>query len=257
MVYPRGVDSNHSTIHIVDQSAFDCNSVYTLSVGSSTNDMSDAFTPPLYPISPPNGPTACSSTSRPSRTSVRQRSPPLSPSGSPIFALPPPLSVSSDLREQLPPLCLPETGVPFHTRLSRPLDSICEDGTFAPAPEPALPSTLVPEWRHDLTAAERDIREAYLAGGRGRPGLRIVIVTENFLPKVDGVTRTLARLLEHLEKEGHQCMLLGPETGMGHYASHPLVGTAGVPLVVYPGLKLNFLRPKFLRTIKDFVSGLL
>lgn len=80
-------------------------------------------------------------------------------------------------------------------------------------------------------------------------------MTENFLPKVDGVTRTLARLLEHLEKEGHHCMLLGPETGMGHYASHPLVGTAGVPLVVYPGLKLNFLRPKFLRTIKDFVSA--
>jgi hypothetical protein len=80
------------------------------------------------------------------------------------------------------------------------------------------------------------------------------------------VTRTLARLLEHLEREGHQCMLLGPGTGMvshgdarvtaadaqSHYASHPLVGTAGVPLVVYPGLKLNFLRPKFLRTIQDF-----
>lgn len=67
-------------------------------------------------------------------------------------------------------------------------------------------------------------------------------------------------------------MLLGPGTGMvshhsrmdglercvvtnnskSHYASHPLVGTAGVPLVVYPGLKLNFLRPKFLRTIQDF-----
>lgn len=38
-----------------------------------------------------------------------------------------------------------------------------------------------------------------------------------------------------------------------HYASHPLVGTLGVPLVVYPGLKLNFLRPKFMREIEDFV----
>lgn len=49
-------------------------------------------------------------------------------------------------------------------------------------------------------------------------------------------------------------MLLGPGTGMSHYASHPLVGTMGVPLVVYPGLKLNFLRPRFVRTIRDFVS---
>lgn len=111
-------------------------------------------------------------------------------------------------------------------------------------------------WRYDLTPQERDERELHLFGARGRSGLRVVIVTENFLPKVDGVTRTLARLLEHLEREGHQCMLLGPETGMGHYASHPLVGTAGVPLVVYPGLKLNFLRPKFMRAIKDFVSQL-
>lgn len=49
-------------------------------------------------------------------------------------------------------------------------------------------------------------------------------------------------------------MLLGPDTGMSTYSGHPLVGTAGVPLVVYPGLKLNFLRPKFMRVIKDFVS---
>jgi hypothetical protein len=37
---------------------------------------------------------------------------------------------------------------------------------------------------------------------------------ENFLPKVDGVTRTLARLLEHLNAEGHEAIVCGPETGM-------------------------------------------
>ncbi|GHJ89291.1 hypothetical protein NliqN6_5693 [Naganishia liquefaciens] len=79
-----------------------------------------------------------------------------------------------------------------------------------------------------------------------------MIVTENFLPKVDGVTRTLARLLTHLEAEGHECMVLGPQTGMSHFASHPLVGTLGVPLVLYPGLKLNFLRPRFLSKIQHW-----
>jgi hypothetical protein len=65
-------------------------------------------------------------------------------------------------------------------------------------------------------------------------------------------------------------MLLGPGSGMDSYAGHPLVGTLGLPLVVYPGLKvcsavsigchretdaqLNFLRPRFLRVIKEFVS---
>jgi hypothetical protein len=47
-------------------------------------------------------------------------------------------------------------------------------------------------------------------------------------------------------------MLLGPGSGLDSYAGHPLVGTAGIPLVIYPGLKLNFLRPKFLTTIKEF-----
>lgn len=108
-------------------------------------------------------------------------------------------------------------------------------------------------WRPDMTREERVARRDWLAEERrGRPGLRIMLVTENFLPKVDGVTRTLAKLLEHLEREGHECMVLGPETGMSHYASHPLVGTAGIPLVIYPGLKLNFLRPRFLSRIHDF-----
>lgn len=44
--------------------------------------------------------------------------------------------------------------------------------------------------------------------------LRIAIVTENFLPKVDGVTRTLARLLDYLREHGHEAILLGPEGGL-------------------------------------------
>ncbi|SPO19810.1 uncharacterized protein UTRI_00203_B [Ustilago trichophora] len=85
-----------------------------------------------------------------------------------------------------------------------------------------------------------------------RPKLRVAIVTENFLPKVDGVTRTLARLLEHLNNEGHEAMVLGPETGIRQYAGHPVVGTFGVPLVIYPGLKLNFMRPRFVRRLQQF-----
>ncbi|WVR06117.1 hypothetical protein IAU60_003147 [Kwoniella sp. DSM 27419] len=108
------------------------------------------------------------------------------------------------------------------------------------------------EWRKGMSEEEKDQREGWLAGGRGRKGLRIVIVTENFLPKVDGVTRTLSRLLEHLHSSGHQCILLGPSSTLSSYASHPLVGTLGIPLVVYPGLKLNFLRPKFLSVIRDW-----
>ncbi|CAO1615501.1 unnamed protein product [Sympodiomycopsis kandeliae] len=85
-----------------------------------------------------------------------------------------------------------------------------------------------------------------------RRKLRVAIITENFLPKVDGVTRTLARLLEHLNAEGHEAIVLGPETGVREYAGHPVVGTFGLPILVYPGLKFNFMRPRFIRRLQQF-----
>ncbi len=82
--------------------------------------------------------------------------------------------------------------------------------------------------------------------------MRIAIITENFLPKLDGVTRTLAMLLEHLHAGGHQVLLLGPESGMDEYAGAEVVGTAGVPFPFYPELKWNFFRPLFVRRLKEF-----
>ncbi len=82
--------------------------------------------------------------------------------------------------------------------------------------------------------------------------MRVAIITENFLPKLDGVTRTLARLLEHLEVTGHQALLLGPEAGMESYAGAEVVGTGGIPLFFYPELKFNFFRPLFFRRLSEF-----
>ena len=82
--------------------------------------------------------------------------------------------------------------------------------------------------------------------------MRIAIITENFLPKLDGVTRTLARLLQHLQAHDHQVLLLGPESGMDTYAGAEIIGTAGVPFPFYPELKFNFFRPLFLRRLIEF-----
>lgn len=82
--------------------------------------------------------------------------------------------------------------------------------------------------------------------------MRVAIITENFLPKLDGVTRTLARLLEYLQANGHRALLLGPESGMQEYAGAEVVGTAGLPLPFYPELKFNFFRPLFIRRLNEF-----
>ena len=82
--------------------------------------------------------------------------------------------------------------------------------------------------------------------------MRVVIITENFLPKLDGVTRTLAKLLEYLQMAGHQALLLGPDSGMEKYAGAEIIGTAGFPLPFYPELKFNFFRPLFVRRLNQF-----
>jgi glycosyltransferase involved in cell wall biosynthesis len=87
--------------------------------------------------------------------------------------------------------------------------------------------------------------------------MRIAIITENFLPKLDGVTRTLAKLLEHLQLSGHKAILLGPESGMEEYAGAEIVGTAGLPFPFYPELKFNFFRPLFMRRLNEFQPDML
>jgi glycosyltransferase involved in cell wall biosynthesis len=92
----------------------------------------------------------------------------------------------------------------------------------------------------------------YVFEGQVNEPMRIAIITENFLPKLDGVTRTLARLLEYLQKTGHQVLLLGPDSGMNQYAGAEVIGTAGLPFPFYPELKFNFFRPLFLRRLYEF-----
>ncbi|GAA5832402.1 hypothetical protein JCM11251_006441 [Rhodosporidiobolus azoricus] len=122
------------------------------------------------------------------------------------------------------------------------------------------PSPLVGA-THAPSGYELDRLESACVGERGVGGkaaggnnsLKIVIVTENFLPKIDGVTRTLAMLLEHLQAEGHEAMVCGPATPLTSYAGAEVVATKGIPLLgVYKGLGLNFLRPRFIRKIREF-----
>ncbi|KAJ6467899.1 hypothetical protein C8R45DRAFT_1219049 [Mycena sanguinolenta] len=86
--------------------------------------------------------------------------------------------------------------------------------------------------------------------------MRVAIVAENFLPKIDGSTITLSHLLTHLSTLRIPTLLLGPSSPLTltntSYAGAFLFGTPGVPLPSYPGLKINFLTPSFLSTLRAF-----
>lgn len=68
--------------------------------------------------------------------------------------------------------------------------------------------------------------------------MRIALFTETFLPRVEGVTNTLCRVLEHLAARGHQSLLFAPEGGPTRYADTPVIGLRGWRFPPYPDFKL-------------------
>jgi glycosyltransferase involved in cell wall biosynthesis len=82
--------------------------------------------------------------------------------------------------------------------------------------------------------------------------MRVALVTENFLPKIDGVTRTLAMLLEHLQRQKHQTIVLAPEGAPARYAGAPVYGTPGLPLPMYPELRILLPPPRFKHLLQRF-----
>ncbi|MCS7057010.1 MAG: glycosyltransferase family 1 protein [Thermoflexales bacterium] len=68
--------------------------------------------------------------------------------------------------------------------------------------------------------------------------MRIALFTETFLPRVDGVTNTLCRLLDHLAARGHESILFAPEGSPPRYAHTPVIGLPGRRLPMYPDFKL-------------------
>lgn len=82
--------------------------------------------------------------------------------------------------------------------------------------------------------------------------MRVALITENFLPKLDGVTRTNAMLLEHLQAQEHQAIVFGPEGSLRRYAGARVVPVPGVPLPFYPELRMLFPRRNTGRRLARF-----
>jgi phosphatidylinositol alpha 1,6-mannosyltransferase len=68
--------------------------------------------------------------------------------------------------------------------------------------------------------------------------VRVAIIAECFLPSCNGVTNSVLRVIEHLERTGHQAMVVAPGLGPSRYLDTPVERVPAVDMPFYRGLSV-------------------
>ncbi|QKT08373.1 glycosyltransferase family 1 protein [Gordonia sp. X0973] len=89
--------------------------------------------------------------------------------------------------------------------------------------------------------------------------MRVAIVSESFLPQVNGVTNSVLRVVDHLEAHGHEALVIAPDTPRGQPSGPDLAGrrtpVRHVPAIMVPGvpsLPVGVPTPTVHRALRDF-----
>jgi len=88
--------------------------------------------------------------------------------------------------------------------------------------------------------------------GRPEQRLKIALITETFLPKVDGVVTRLLATLENLTPLGHEVLVLAPPKAPAEHAGHRVVSAPGLPFPWYPELSFAMPSARLAAELKAF-----
>ena len=86
--------------------------------------------------------------------------------------------------------------------------------------------------------------------------MRVALFTETFLPKVDGIVTRLSHTVDHLQRLGHEVLVVSPEGGLDEHCGAKIYGVPGFPLPLYPELKLALPRPSIGQELENFKPDL-
>jgi phosphatidylinositol alpha 1,6-mannosyltransferase len=86
--------------------------------------------------------------------------------------------------------------------------------------------------------------------------MRVAIVTESFLPVINGVSNSVRHVAEHLLRCGHQVLVIAPGTGPDHYRGAAVVRIPAVDLPVVDSMPVGLPSPTVITAVRDFAPDL-
>jgi phosphatidylinositol alpha 1,6-mannosyltransferase len=82
--------------------------------------------------------------------------------------------------------------------------------------------------------------------------VRVAIIAECFLPERNGVTNSVLHVVEHLERRGHDALILAPGLGPSRYSRTPVERLPGLDLPLYKSLSVGLPTGQVRRLLSRF-----
>ena len=83
--------------------------------------------------------------------------------------------------------------------------------------------------------------------------MRVAVITETFLPKVDGIVKVACLLLDHLSRRGIEALVIAPRYGSRtSYNDAPIHSLPSLSLPLYPEARLGFATLSLYRDLAAF-----